>query len=134
MSAGRKHEKQRSWIRSALLGAAAGIAVGAALLAILSALIAKGKLPEDMMKQLLTAACFVSGMFAALAAGRANGARSLPVGLAASAALTCAVIIAGLATGRGELLNKGALILSAALLAGGAAGGTIGAMNAKGKR
>ena len=125
MSAKAKHEKRGSGMKAALTGAAVGIAAIAVLCAVFSVLISKEKLPEDMMKQLLVAACFISGMLAALAAGQINKARMLPVGLAAAGVICVLTWIAGMCCGREEVLNRGVLILSSAIFCGGITGGTI---------
>ncbi len=126
-----KSEKGKSGKKAALIGALTGIAAAAALCFIFSVLIANEKLPEDMMKQLLAASSFIAGMSAALIAGRLRKANRLPIGLASAGLLAAVIIVIGLAAGREEALNRGVVITTLAMLAGGATGGIIASMRSK---
>ncbi len=126
-----KSEKGKSGKKAALIGALTGITAAAALCFIFSVLIANEKLPEDMMKQLLAASCFIAGMSAALIAGRLRKANRLPIGLASAGLLAAVIIVIGLAAGREEALNRGVVITTLAMLAGGATGGIIASMRSK---
>jgi len=134
MASKTKNVKRGTGIRAALIGAGVGIVIWAVLCVVLSVLISKEKLPEDMMKQLLTAVCFVSGMAAALSAGKARGARLLPVGMAAAGIMSAAALLAGLAAGRQEFLNRGVMTLLLAMLGGGVIGGAISSAGQRRKR
>ncbi len=125
MASRTKNVKRGMGLRAALIGAGAGIITAIVLCVVLSVLISKEKLPEDMMKHLLTAVCFVSGMVAAISGGKARGARLLPIGIAAAGLMSAAALLAGIAAGRQELINRGVLTLLLAILGGGIIGGVI---------
>lgn len=74
-------------VRNILIGAGIGIAVVVVLLAALSAAVTGGKIPEESMKALASAAGFLGAAVGSAVAIRRHKANRLPMGLAVGAAM-----------------------------------------------
>jgi putative membrane protein (TIGR04086 family) len=114
----------RGFTMSVLFGTAVGFLVVLILFAIFAAVVASGKITEDMMRFVAVFAAFAGGLIGAVAAVKRHRARIMTVGLTVGAAMFFVTFIGSIFSdgGFGGKLTPSFL---AALVAGGIIGGLV---------